>query len=92
MHYCKLCNRFFLNQQDGQWLAPSQISSSESCKYHVEAFDNTVLLWQTKEFFYQRLLLTATSVTEPVGHIICVGDKNQFHQYNLFYLRRSLST
>jgi len=40
----------------------------------VEAFDSTVLLWLTKEFFYQRLLLTATGVTEPVGHIICVGE------------------
>jgi len=40
---------------------------------HVEAFDNTVLLWLTKEFFYQTSLLTATGVTEPVGHIIFVG-------------------
>jgi len=28
---------------------------------HVEAFDNTVLLWLTKEFFYQTLLLTASA-------------------------------
>jgi len=40
---------------------------------HVEAFDNTILFWLTKEFFYQTLLPSATGVTEPVGHTICLG-------------------
>ena len=40
----------------------------------VEVFDIVVLLWLNKEFFYQTLLPTATGVTEPVGHIICVGE------------------
>jgi len=35
-----------------------------------------VLLWLTKEFFYQTLLLTASGATEPVGHIIYVGGNH----------------
>jgi len=38
LHYCKLCNRLFLNQQDRQQLAPSQIPNSESCKHTCRSF------------------------------------------------------
>jgi len=41
---------------------------------HVEVFENTVLPWFTNEFFCRTLLLTAKGVTEPVGHIVCVGE------------------
>jgi len=35
---CKFCNRLFLNQQDRQQLAPSQMSAYECCKYICRSF------------------------------------------------------
>jgi len=38
LHYCKLCNRLILNQLARQYLAPSQISNSESFKHTCRSF------------------------------------------------------
>jgi len=56
--------------------------SEESIYDCIIANFATVLLWLTKEFFYQTLLLTATGVTEPVG-LYVLGDKNISYQCNL---------
>jgi len=59
-------------------------------RIHVEAFEYTVLLWLTKEFFYQTLLLTATGVTEPVGHYrMCRGIKT--YPTNVIFQLNSLT-
>ena len=51
LHYCKLCNRLFLNQRIGSSQHRAKFPILVLASIHVEAFHNTMLLWLTKEFF-----------------------------------------